>query len=81
MKKPLEQNERVLRLPEVKQKTGLGRSSIYLKESEGNFPARISLGARSVGWLESEINTWINNRINSSRSTKAVSGGKSENSI
>lgn len=74
-------NNRILKLPDVKQITGLGRSSIYLKESEGNFPARISLGARSVGWLESEVEAWINNRINISRSTKAVSGGKSGNSI
>lgn len=64
-------NERILRLPQVKERTGLGRSSIYLKENDGIFPQRVSLGARSVGWLESEIDQWIANRIQESRN-----GGK-----
>ena len=66
-------NEKILRLPDVKQKTGLGRSSIYMKESEGNFPARINLGARSVGWLESEVCAWINARISASRTSRTGS--------
>jgi prophage regulatory protein len=38
-------------------------TSIYLKISEGTFPSPISLGGRSVGWLESEIDAWIEERI------------------
>ena len=59
--------ERILRLADVKVRTGLSRSSIYLNISKGHFPKHISLGARSVGWLESEIDAWIQSRIQSSR--------------
>lgn len=59
--------ERILRLTDVKARTGLSRSSIYLNISKGQFPKHISLGARSVGWLESEIDAWIQSRIQSSR--------------
>lgn len=59
--------ERVLRLTEVKSRTGLSRSTIYLAITEKSFPKAISLGARSVGWLESEIDAWITERIIKSR--------------
>lgn len=61
-------NERVLRLPDVIKITGLKRSSIYKYINENAFPKPISLGARCVGWLESEINAWLQNRIAESRS-------------
>lgn len=48
-----------IRLPEVKNKTGLSRSSIYLRMSNKEFPKSISLGGRAIGWLESEINEWL----------------------
>lgn len=52
-------NERLLRLDEVKSKTGLGRSTIYRRISEGRFPGGYSLGEGCVRWKESEINEWI----------------------
>ena len=58
---------RILRLPSVRERTGLSRSSIYLRISEGRFPKPISLGERAVGWLESEITEWLNRRIEASR--------------
>ena len=58
---------RILRLPLVRERTGLSRSSIYLRISEGRFPRPISLGERAVGWLESEIAEWLNRRIEASR--------------
>lgn len=64
----------ILRLPEVKARTGLSRSTIYLKMSEGSFPEPISLGARSVGWIESEIDAWIAQRIEQSRPEQRVAG-------
>ncbi len=67
-------NTRILRLPEVKQRIGLCRSSIYERIKAGNFPKNIRLGARSVGWLESEIESWIADRINASRDSS--NGGK-----
>lgn len=59
--------ERILRLSEVKARTGLSRSTIYLHISNGIFPRPISLGARCVGWLESEIDAWIGVCIEKSR--------------
>ena len=59
----------ILRLPEVKSRTGLPRSTIYLRISQGTFPFPISLGARSVGWIASEIEEWISHRITQSRQT------------
>ncbi len=62
--------QKILRLPAVKNLTGCSRTWIYLKMSQGNFPQSISLGTRSVGWLESEIFAWIEQRINASRQSK-----------
>ena len=58
---------RILRLDAVLDKTGLSRSLIYQLVSEGSFPAQIHLGARSVGWIEAEVDDWINTRIAMSR--------------
>ena len=57
----------ILRLPAVKAYTGLSRSTIYLRMSQGAFPKSILLGPRAVGWLESEVDEWINQRIKASR--------------
>jgi len=59
---------RVLRLPEIKAKTGLSRSTIYGLISRGRFPGSIALGPRAVGWIESEIDEWLTKRIEASRS-------------
>lgn len=57
----------ILRLPQVKIRVGLSRSSIYLAISQGNFPRPVNLGARAVGWLESEIEAWLSQRVELSR--------------
>jgi prophage regulatory protein len=57
----------ILRLPSVKQRTGLSRSSIYLRISQGTFPTAVSLGGRAVGWIESEIDDWLARRVAESR--------------
>lgn len=57
----------ILRLPDVKTRTGLSRSTIYLRVKEGKFPAPISLGVRSVGWIDSEIQQWLEEKIEKSR--------------
>lgn len=51
--------DRILRLPEVRTKTGLSRSAIYAKISQGRFPAPKKLGVKMVGWYESQIAYWI----------------------
>ena len=57
----------ILRLPQVKARTGLSRSTIYLRISQGSFPRPVSLGARAVGWVEAEVNDWLNQQIEASR--------------
>jgi len=59
----------ILRLPAVQARTGLSRSTIYFKISEGTFPKSVSLGARAVGWIESEISEWLSRQIEQSRKT------------
>jgi prophage regulatory protein len=52
----------VLRLPAVCRMTGLGRSTIYRMEAVGQFPQRLKLGLRAVGWMESEVQVWLTMR-------------------
>ncbi len=61
----------IQRLPIVKARTGLSRSTIYSRVAEGSFPKPVSLGARAVGWLESEIDSWLSSRVEASRRAKA----------
>lgn len=62
---------RILRLPEVMARTGLSRSTIYLRVSQGTFPKPVSLGARAVGWVEAEIQEWLQRQIEASRKVNA----------
>ena len=50
---------RILRMPAVQQKVALCKASIYNRIKDGTFPKPISLGGKSVGWLESSIDQWI----------------------
>ena len=54
---------RIIRLKEVIGSTGLARSTIYKYVGEGSFPKPVSLGERSVGWIELEVQDWILARI------------------
>tara|TARA_R110000868_G_scaffold148473_4_gene370427 strand:+ start:353 stop:553 length:201 start_codon:yes stop_codon:yes gene_type:complete len=54
---------RILRRPAVEAITGLSRSTIYQNMQAGEFPKPIRLGAKAVGWVESEIVDWIEARI------------------
>ena len=53
---------RMLRRRQVEQRTGLARSTIYNYINKGEFPKPYRLGMKTVGWLESEINAWIDGR-------------------
>jgi prophage regulatory protein len=57
----------IIRLPVVICRTGLSRSSIYLRMANNDFPKPISLGGRAVGWLDHDIDEWIIERIEVSR--------------
>ena len=54
---------KLIRLNRVIDCTGMARSTIYKYMADGSFPRPVSLGSRSVAWVESEVYEWINNRI------------------
>jgi prophage regulatory protein len=60
---------KIIRLPQVINCTGLARSTIYKKIAENSFPAQLPLGAKSVGWLEADIQNWITQQITRSSIT------------
>jgi prophage regulatory protein len=66
-------NFKVLRLPQVCEVTGLRRSMIYQLEAELRFPRRIKIGVRAVGWIQGEVQQWVVQRIERSRSSPARS--------
>jgi prophage regulatory protein len=61
---------RLIRLPEVIQRTGKKRSTIYQNVKNGQMPAPIKIGEKAVCWVESEIEDWIASRITASRGGK-----------
>ena len=58
-----EKTERFLRLAEVQRRVPYSRSTIYQLINRGEFPRPISIGARAVAWLESDIDAWIEARV------------------
>ena len=59
------QSIRILRLPQVLDVTGLCKSEIYKLQAAGEFPMRVRLTSRSVGWIESEVQAWLERRTRS----------------
>ena len=57
-------SQTILRLPQVISCTGLSRSAIYRAIDEGSFPLPRRISTRAVGWLESEVLSWIDQRPN-----------------
>lgn len=62
----------ILRRHDVQARTGLARSTIYLRVAQGTFPKPVSLGGRAVGWVESEIEDWLRRRVEESRGVSAA---------
>lgn len=54
---------RLIRLPEVVHRVGLGRSTIYRWIAEGKFPKPVQLGGYAVAWAEDEIEVWITSKL------------------
>lgn len=57
----------ILRRKQVEERTGLSRSTIYLRIAQGTFPKAIQLGARAVGWIDAEVEEWLSRRVEQSR--------------
>ena len=60
-------SQKFLRLPQIKSITGLSKSTIYARISEGTFPKQIPLGPRLVVWVESDIQKWIAEQVSAAR--------------
>ncbi len=60
---PRNKPPRLLRIAGVQERTALSRSSIYRLMSANHFPRPVPLGEHGRGWLESEIEAWIEARI------------------
>lgn len=56
---------RIIRLKKVLERTGLGRSTVYKKMANGTFPVSVSLGGKSRGWVEAEVESWIRSCMDS----------------
>lgn len=60
---------RLIRLPEVQHRVGLGRSTIYRWMSEGKFPKPVQMGGRAVAWAEDEVEAWITRSLEQSQAS------------
>ncbi|MDD0823094.1 AlpA family phage regulatory protein [Mannheimia sp. AT1] len=61
------QKQRFMKIDEVSAVTTLSETQIYRKMKVGDFPESISIGANSKVWLESEIQQWMNSKIEQHR--------------
>ena len=55
-------NKRLIRLPEVRERTGVPTSTIYYWIHKGTFPAPKKIGERASAWLLSDIEDWIQSK-------------------
>lgn len=63
---------RLIKISEVQSKVAKNRSWIYAQIQAGAFPKQVSLGRGSVAWVESEIDAWIDARIEERDSTMSA---------
>ena len=54
---------RILRLAQVLQVTGLGKTTLYDLQSQGAFPMRVKITEHSVGWVEQDVQSWLERRV------------------
>jgi prophage regulatory protein len=51
-----------LKMPALQKKVNLSRATIYRYIQQGQFPAQVKLGQRAVGWVEEEVEQWLQSR-------------------
>jgi prophage regulatory protein len=75
-------DNRLLRLPEVMDKTGFGRASIYRYVALKRFPQPVKLGERAIAWRSDEVDAWINERTRvSAASAKPVGANAAQGGV
>lgn len=62
-----ESAQTIRRRHDVEAQTGLPKSSLYALIAKGDFPKPIKIGARAVGWLDRDVNAWIEKQVAASR--------------
>lgn len=65
---------KILRMPSVMEKTGLSRSAIYQRMMQETFPKSIPIGRRAVGWLEADVEKWVDRCVERAQGIPASSG-------
>lgn len=60
-------NQKVLRISDVMERTGLAKPTIYKLISAERFPPSIKLTRRASGWIADEVDRWVEERIRESR--------------
>lgn len=66
----------IIRRKEVEARTGLARATIYALARSGRFPAPIPLAGRAVGWLQSDVDTWIAERVAAAMAPRTAGRGE-----
>ncbi|CAI2472294.1 helix-turn-helix transcriptional regulator [Serratia proteamaculans] len=62
-----EVNQTLIRIPEVQRRCGFGRAWLYRLVAQNRFPKPVKIGSRSIAFIETEVDEWINQRIADSR--------------
>lgn len=70
----------MLKLGEVIRRTGLSRSTIYVRMNEGQFPQQVKIGVRAAAWLESEISDYITSCVAAHRQQPSKTAGATRRS-
>ena len=61
-KAPASPAPRIVRMPEVVERIGISRGSVYRMMNAGQFPKSVKLSERAIGWRESDLNDWLASR-------------------
>ncbi|MGF9759213.1 AlpA family phage regulatory protein [Microvirga sp. 0TCS3.31] len=64
--------DRIVRWPEVRQQTGLSRTTVRRKIRERDFPAPLKLTSHAIGWRQSDVEDWLASR------QRTACGGKND---
>ena len=63
MNSPETRYTRILTIKDVRARVPYSSVQIWRKERAGEFPGRVRLGANRIGWVESEVEAWLNSKL------------------